>query len=77
MDNDQKIDAIYKKVNSIERYLALDDLRIERLESSDKITQADIKMLEKNQNRFFGALTIVGVAGTAFFSFVFSLFKHT
>ena len=73
MNDGQKLDEILNKVGNIEKYLAGNDVHIEILRNRADSHSKKIETLEKNQYKAIGGLTIIGMAGTAFFSY---LFKH-
>lgn len=71
MNNDQKLDLILKKVGEVEKYLAGNDVRIEILQKRADSHSGKIETLEKNQYKAIGALSLLGLSATAFFSWLF------
>ena len=71
MNAEQKLDLLLKEVGELKQYLAANDVRIETLQKRADSHSEKIEGLEKNQYKVLGGLSIVGLASTAFFSWIF------
>lgn len=71
MKDSEKLDQILSKVGNIEQYLAGNDVHIDILQKTTDSHSTKIETLEKNQYKAIGGLSVLGVIGTALFSWIF------
>ncbi|MES2592388.1 MAG: hypothetical protein V4608_10915 [Bacteroidota bacterium] len=73
MSAEQRLELIYKGVQDIKIELARHIVHQEQQRKDIDELKKKVESLEGNQNKAVGVLTITGIAGTAFFAW---LFKH-
>lgn len=71
MSAEEKIEAIYKGIQEIKIELAKFIVREEQARKELDELNKKVESLEGNQNKAFGILTLMGLAGTAFFAWLF------
>lgn len=71
MGSDEKLDLILSKVSKIQTDVAVGHERIFNLQKKVEVHETKIEIHEKNQNKFFGGISILGLLATAFFSWLF------
>lgn len=71
MLRDEKLDRILASISKIEVYMATSNIHIDNhAKDIGDLKAANVKH-EADRNRAYGFLTLIGLAGTAFFSWLF------
>jgi hypothetical protein len=73
MNQQEKIDAIYDIVVRLDKAVAINEIHVNQQRKELNTLTEKTENIEADRNKAYGFITLIGIVGTAFFTW---LFKH-